>query len=110
MPMPWTVLLVTSHLVLAADKVPEFDIMPSCRAAAAAAISQNRNAETCRADEMKARGTLEQTWSSFDAEQKRHCISLGHSGGSPSYVELLTCLELAQQAAKLPTGDRLRAR
>jgi len=110
MPMPWTILLVSSHLVLAADNIPEFDIGPSCQAAAAAAVSKNRNAETCRADEDHARDTLRQQWANFDAEQKRHCVDLSHSGGSPSYVELLTCLELAQQAAKLPPGDRLESR
>jgi hypothetical protein len=108
--MPWTVLLVSSHLVLAADRVPEFDINPSCQAAAAAAVTQNRSAETCRQDELKARDTLLQEWSGFNAEQKRHCVTLSHSGGGPSYVELLTCLELAQQAAKLPPGIPLEGR
>ena len=29
-------------------------------------------------------------------------------GGPPSYVELLTCLEMAQQADKIPDTDALR--
>jgi hypothetical protein len=28
-------------------------------------------------------------------------------GGSPSYVELLTCLEMAKQVKELPAADQL---
>jgi hypothetical protein len=28
-------------------------------------------------------------------------------GGSPSYVELLTCLEIAKAASQLPPSDRM---
>lgn len=107
MPLPWTAVLMTSHLmILAADKVPEFNVDPSCQAAASAAINMNRNADTCKQDEHTARGTLDKDWGTFEAAQKARCIRLIHSGGSPSYVELLTCLELAKQAAALPKADR----
>ena len=33
---------------------------------------------------------------------RQHCTSLTQMGGSPSYVELLTCLQIAEEAAKLP--------
>jgi hypothetical protein len=29
------------------------------------------------------------------------------SGGGPSYVDLLTCLELAKQVKELPGGDQM---
>jgi hypothetical protein len=29
-------------------------------------------------------------------------------GGSPSYVELLTCLEMAKQAKELPEASKMR--
>ena len=39
--------------------------------------------------------------------QQAHCVSLSKVGGSPSYVELLTCLEMAKAAKALPPGDRM---
>ena len=43
----------------------------------------------------------------FPAEQQR-CTRLTTLGGSPSYVEMLTCLEMAQAAKKLPADDKLQ--
>jgi len=34
--------------------------------------------------------------------QRTRCVSLTGLGGSPSYVELLTCLEMAKAANDLP--------
>ena len=102
MPLPLIAVLVTSQLALAADSIPKLDTRPSCRAAAAAAIGQTRNAEVCQRDEDAARDKLKQDWSGFTATQRAHCTSLSRMGGSPSYVELLTCLEMAKAAASLP--------
>ena len=33
--------------------------------------------------------------------------SLSSLGGSPSYVELLTCLEIAKQTNEIPAGERM---
>jgi hypothetical protein len=33
-------------------------------------------------------------------------VSLSTLGGSPSYVELLTCLEMAKAVAKLPAASK----
>lgn len=101
MPPLLIAVLVTSQLALAAE-IPKLDTKPSCRAAAAAAIGQNRNAEVCQRDEDAARDKLKQDWSGFTAAQRAHCTSLSRMGGSPSYVELLTCLEMAKAAASLP--------
>ncbi|MBV8792197.1 MAG: hypothetical protein JO237_09105, partial [Pseudolabrys sp.] len=36
-------------------------------------------------------------WSKFAAGDRASCQRMVSMGGQPSYVELLTCLELAQQ-------------
>jgi hypothetical protein len=95
------VLLAGSHIVLAADRVPDLNIEPSCHAAAAAVIG-NRNEAACKRDENDARGKLDQEWGQFTAAQHTHCVNLSTLGGSPSYVELLTCLEMAKAAASHP--------
>ena len=110
MPVPWTALLVGSNLLLVADKVPQFDTAPSCRAAAVASTGPNRNAESCQKDEDTARQTLEKDWANFAASDRERCGRLIRLGGSPSYVELLTCVEMAKAAAALPKENLLNSR
>lgn len=45
--------------------------------------------------------------SQFSPSGRIRCARLVTVGGSPSYVELLTRLELAKQAKELPAADQL---
>ncbi len=85
-------------LVLAADNVPTLNVEPSCRSAAAASIMTGRNTENCVSDENNARDLLKKSWKDFSAADKAHCDSLEQTGGPPSYVELLSCLEMSRDA------------
>lgn len=110
MPALLPILLAGSHLWLAADRVPILNIEPSCRAATAAAITGGRNEDACKKDEQAARDKLEQEWSQFTPAQQAHCVRLSTLGGSPSYVELLTCLEMDKAANGSKNGDLGRER
>jgi hypothetical protein len=110
MPALLPAVLLGSHLVLAAEKVPELNIEPSCQAAAATAVMPGRDAKSCLQDEHNARDKLEKEWGEFNAAERSHCLQLSHTGGSPSYVELLTCLEMAQAARQLPPAGKLKGR
>ena len=103
--------LFGSQIILAADPVPKFNIGPVCRSAVAATATATatttRDAAACERDENSARATIEQGWSQFSAEQRSHCVRLSSLGGSPSYVELLTCLEMAKGAEKIPAAERM---
>jgi hypothetical protein len=101
------VLLLSSQIVLAADPVPKFDTGPSCRAAGAAAVMATRDTAACERDEINARATLEKEWSQFTPSDQARCVRLVTLGGGPSYVELLTCLELAKQVKKIPAADQM---
>jgi hypothetical protein len=101
------VLLLSSQIVLAADPVPKFDTGPSCRSAGAAAVMATRNTAACEGDENNARATLEKEWSQFTPSDQARCVGLVTLGGGPSYVELLTCLEMANQVKEIPGGDQL---
>src|ERR1019366_6895103 len=107
MPAMLALVLLSSQTVLAAGSVPKFDIGPSCRSAGAAAVMATRNTASCEQDENNARATLEKEWSQFTPLDKARCTRLMTSGGSPSYVDLLTCLELAKQVKELPGGDQM---
>lgn len=107
MPALLPMLLAGSHLMLVADRVPQLNTDPNCHAAAAVSAGFDRSEDSCKRDESDARGKLEQEWTQFTSTQKTHCVSLANLGGPPSYVELLTCLEIAKAADNLPKEDRL---
>ena len=49
-------------------------------------------------DETDAQKELDKTWSTFSAGSRSTCLQETKIGGAPSYVELLTCLQLDKQA------------
>lgn len=103
------VVLTASHLLLTAREVPRLNIEPSCRAASDALIRQgSRNAEVCMQDEQQARVTLKRQWRAFSAGERSRCLQLSNLGGEPSYVELLTCLQMARAAKELPDNGGLK--
>lgn len=105
MPALLPVILTASQLLMVSD-VPTLSVQPGCQAAAKAAIGQNRDQKACLNDEHQARDKLQQQWNDFaDADQTR-CLRLEQLGGHPSYVELLTCLQLAKASKNVP-GDGL---
>jgi hypothetical protein len=55
MPALLPILFTASHVVLAADSVPKFDVERTCRPAAAAATLPGRDSSACQRDEQTAR-------------------------------------------------------
>jgi hypothetical protein len=109
MPAILPVLVAGTYLVLAADQIPKFDTNASCHAAAAASNVINRNENVCQKDEQDARAKLQQEWAQFTPVERTRCISLSKVGGFPSYVEMLTCLEMAAAAKTLPPDAKLKS-
>jgi hypothetical protein len=103
MPALLPIIVASTHLVLAADRVPTLNIEPSCRAAVSSAAIAGRDENSCKQDELAARGRLEQDWGQYSARERSHCTQLSTLGGAPSYVELLTCLELSRDARTMET-------
>ena len=95
-----------AYLILVSDQMPKLDTDASCRASAAVASAINRNEDNCRKDEQDARAKLDQQWKQFSAAEQTRCVALSKLGGFPSYVELLTCLEMAAQAKTLPPAAK----
>lgn len=99
MPALWPIVLVAAHTAM--GEVPKFDIRPTCQAASA--DSQiHRPPGACEGDENSARAALQKQWSGFPLRERERCATMVQAGGSPSYVELLICLQTAAEAAKLP--------
>ena len=90
------VALVIPQVARAEHRLPVFDVKQECRAPASVTPGQR-----CLGDEQSARAELTTKWSSFADGDRGHCIGEATAGGSPSYVDLLTCLEIARDARLL---------
>src|SRR5262249_11351738 len=55
----------------------------------------------CMKAEQNDRQTMINEWSTFSADDRRHCVSEATMGGESSYTDLLTCLEMARDVRKL---------
>jgi hypothetical protein len=84
----------------AVDGVPTFDVGPSCRASASRAEA-GADATACVGQEHRAREELQRQWQSFTRDDKSGCVPLTTMGGSPTYTELLTCLEMSREVRNL---------
>ena len=96
-------------LVVVVDKVPTLDVEPGCRAAAKMGDSLDATLRQCMADETSARTELEQGWAQYSVALRERCVATTRSGGSPSYVEVLVCLQMGRDAAEMEkssTGRR----
>ena len=107
MPALLPIILTASHIVLAADSVPKFDVERTCRPASAAAILPGRDSSACQRDEQDARSKLEKDWGQYSTTQRSRCTGFAALDRAPSYVELLTCLEIAKQAQELPEESKM---
>jgi len=95
---PYPIVVLASQLIaVAARDIPDFDIERSCKAEGDKVESVQR----CSQDEKKARDQLQAQWSQFESTTKSTCTLETSSDGTRSYVELLTCLEMARDAKKL---------
>lgn len=89
-------------LVAVVDRVPTLNTTPTC-AGAEGDLSSTRTVASCQASERQARDTLAEEWNKYPAADKSNCIAATNIGGFPSYVQVLTCLEMARDAREMPT-------
>ena len=89
-----------SPLVIEVADVPVYDVAPSCRAAVNVMPG---TFDACMKDEQRARAQLAATWDQFAGPTRDTCVQTeSNTGGPPSYVELLTCMQMTQDAKRLP--------
>src|SRR6266571_1812118 len=101
MPISFSMIVLSSQLVIAvADEVPKFDISRSCKldVGATTGLADGQPVKSCVNDEQKAQLQLASQWSTFPAANRAQCSSMEAIGGTPSYVSLLTCLQMDQVA------------
>jgi hypothetical protein len=85
-----------------AQDVPKLDYQKSCRVDVAAYPGGGGN-KACLTDEQNAQKTLVRQWKQFEQESRTRCTRMvTDMVGAQSYVELLTCLQMARDVKKLP--------
>jgi hypothetical protein len=86
------------------QEIPTLPVEQLCHATS----TQNLNAlsaegnskaafDLCMQSERSLREQTTKEWANFSQADKEHCVSLVQMGGSASYAELITCLEMARE-------------
>lgn len=91
-----SVSLSTAPILAVADGPPRFDISASCRDVGKATDGIGRPVSACVGDEERARDQLSAKWSQYPASRRETCVQGARLGGPPSYVQVITCLEMSK--------------
>jgi hypothetical protein len=95
-------IICASPLAVRADEVPTYDVNKSCKVDVQA-YQGSGNREGCLKDEQNAQKMLVSQWTQFAPESRVRCSQMvGDVAGPQSYVELLTCLQMAKDVKSLP--------
>jgi hypothetical protein len=95
-------ILVTFSPVTVSDAVPKFDVVRECRFESGSTVEFDR----CSQDEAAALEQLRANWAQFTGVDESTCLSVATVAGFASYVELLTCLEMAREANNTDKNPR----
>lgn len=104
--IPLPALAIGAHLAfMITDTIPRLNVEPSCRTSAAAVPGVTQDFDACVKDEQAARDQLASEWSTFAPADRARCIDLSQTGGSPTYTEMLTCMEMMRDAKRTPADS-----
>jgi hypothetical protein len=92
----------------AADAVPRLNVGPTCHPVDKSDKSIQIDTERCLKTENDARDQLVRQWADFPAADRGLCTRTATLTDMASYVDLLTCLEMKRDVAKLPADRGLR--
>ena len=102
--------LGASLLLPVSDTVPKLNYEPTCRAVVNVGESLDARFPRCMKEEENARKQLETEWSKFSVTSRSSCAAMASGSGIQSYVELLECLVMERDAAKMEENEKERAK
>ena len=82
--------------------LPELDVKSSCSDAQKFSTGNDNSTSAykgCMQDETNAKNDLARRWTSFNTKDRQNCVEQSRDP-SPSYVEVLTCLEMGSDAMR----------
>jgi hypothetical protein len=95
-------ILATLSPITVSDTVPKFDIVRECGIEGGPSVDVAR----CSRDEAAALRQLQQAWAQYAGADRKSCTTEATIGDFASYVELLTCLEMARDVEKEDNDTR----
>jgi hypothetical protein len=98
------IMILGSLAITVADNIPKFDIARGCRVenTASSGLAEEQPLKKCVSDEEQALQELQTQWSQFSNPDRATCTAATtNTDNTPSYVELLTCLQEAKEARGL---------
>lgn len=97
---------------LVSDRVPHLNVEASCKATTAAdkamGLALPQSYEDCMRDENSAQQQLPPVWLAASESVQKQCAGEAVAGGSESYVDLLTCIQMAGYAQSLSPATPLK--
>ena len=78
-----------------AQGVPSFNVELGCQQVSSGP-GKLTTFDICMEDEKSTRDALAKKWETFVASDRRVCLAETASDGTPSYIELLECLNMAR--------------
>jgi len=101
-------LLGSQVVISVSDRVPELNVEATCKATVATdkamGLDLPQSFDDCMRDENAARQQLGTVWLSNSDELRTRCEGEATAGGSNSYVDLLTCMQMAADWTKSPSS------
>src|SRR3954470_41628 len=89
----------TPALARPSSAIPQFDAAQICHATSNLGLGDDQSFATCMRDETEAKNQLAKDWTSYAADVRSRCSAETRIGGRPRYVELFTCLLMANSVA-----------
>lgn len=93
---------------LSAERMPRLDIQATCNAAVPLIPGDRSPKEACFNDENGAQAELEKQWDTYPVALREKCVGEATVGSYPSYVELLTCLQIGNGTLQNPPSSGYR--
>ena len=103
--MPHSILLMSfgaSLVLMVADELPNINVEASCKAVEGFGLAITHALESCVQDENAAKAELGQKWTTYPPAVRSRCVA-ETMVGDPSYVDVLTCLQMAQDVEAIKT-------
>jgi hypothetical protein len=94
-------ILATLSPIVVSDTAPKFDIVRECRIEGGRSVDVAR----CSRDQAAALRQLQETWAQYAAADRKTCTTAATIGDFASYVELLSCLEMARDAKSVDNSS-----
>jgi hypothetical protein len=91
-----------------ANEPPRFNIEATCRAAQPLGPEDRAPYDGCVRDENEARSQLVEQWARYTDQHRQTCAAETSLGAYPSYVEVLTCLQMYSGGPAPSLRPRLR--